>query len=48
MTCARVANDLVDAIAGASLPSKTGPKRPVLRSPLKFISSFAMGFGGNA
>ena len=43
-----VANDLFDAIAGASLPSDTRPKRPVLRSPLKFILSFAMGFGGNA
>ena len=27
---------------------KAGPKRRVLRSPLKLILSFAMGFDGNA
>jgi hypothetical protein len=31
-----------------TLPSKTTTKRPVLRLALKFILSFAMGFGGNA
>jgi hypothetical protein len=31
-----------------TLPSKTGFKRPILQSPLKFILSFAMGFDGNA